>query len=268
MKVDSKVSASTQKSLFLGSKTTIASSNLKDYPVLSSTGISLRKQRQGPENKLVNEYISANYYFDSFSFLVDDFSEEEKILVFVEPKIGSSFPDIVIVCFDVAASKEWPFSRMNLSSYDLKVLHCIFSNGRSSELYLRKIFPSRLRKSIQNLEAAGVVKSFDGEWEAEPLEEIFAVKRLIAIEAKVHDWERGVKQAFLNTWFTSESYLLMPRIPNSDSAIARAKHFGIGIIEGYKLIQKDSSSEGKDYNPKSYASWLFNEWAWKSGLTV
>ena len=99
------------------------------------------------------------------------------------------------------------------------------------------------------------------------LRDVFAVRRLIAIEAKVIDWQDGLQQAFQNVWFASESYLLLPRLPQSSILIEKANHFGVGLrVMGQALDSSELRSRQANI-PRSYASWLFNEWVWRAGCT-
>ena len=59
---------------------------------------------------------------------------------------------------------------------------------------------------------------------------------VIAIEAKLHDWRGALQQAYRNTSFASESYVLMPlaRIPRVLTHATEFSRRGVGIcvIEG------------------------------------
>jgi hypothetical protein len=100
-------------------------------------------------------------------------------------------------------------------------------------------------------------------WSSRPLRECFAVKRIVAVEAKIGDWQAALKQASLNTWFASASYILLPRLPRTDKIATEALRLGVGI-----WIHKDSLIEHAptvpEKLPRSYASWMFNEWAWRT----
>ena len=90
----------------------------------------------------------------------------------------------------------------------------------------------------------------------------FAVRNIIAIEAKVADWQRAARQAYLNTWFTAESYVLLPDAGSDHPLHATAKALGIGVVSQTQgLVRKPCSTESR---PRSYAAWLFNEWVWRA----
>ena len=88
----------------------------------------------------------------------------------------------------------------------------------------------------------------------------FATSQIIAVEAKVGKWTEVLNQALLNTWFASKSYVLVPHLP-SKSQLADAERLGIGVcsLDNRKPIGAASKSR----LPRSYASWVLNDWAWK-----
>jgi hypothetical protein len=111
---------------------------------------------------------------------------------------------------------------------------------------------------------AELVDDKEGLWEAKPLEEIFAIERLIAIEAKMKNWQEGLQQAFHNTWFASESYLLLPDVPNTSDLMQQAASFGVGLLTACCSPVQSKLPAKVGRLPKSYASWLFNEWTWQA----
>jgi hypothetical protein len=88
---------------------------------------------------------------------------------------------------------------------------------------------------------------------------MFAIRRIIAIEAKISEWRAALDQAFVNTWFTPESYILVPMIPKGAMLFDAAIQRGIGVLSKERpcLVPR------KLGRPRSYASWLFNEWTWR-----
>jgi len=112
-------------------------------------------------------------------------------------------------------------------------------------------------RSLERLHAAGIVETKDRVWMLKPLSEVFAIKQLIAVEAKVSEWRAGLEQAWLNTWFASDSYLLVPRVPRGSTLLEEAQEIGIGVwTEEGQVIAPTCRPK----LPASYASWLVNEW--------
>lgn len=103
-------------------------------------------------------------------------------------------------------------------------------------------------------------------WRAAPVRQVFAARRIIAFEAKISDWPGVLEQASLNRWFASESYVLAPRGPRDPAILTAIRSLGIGLwIEGERRPSIPVSRRGAS-RPISYASWLFNEWAWRESM--
>ncbi len=117
--------------------------------------------------------------------------------------------------------------------------------------------------NINQLKKAKLVVQNNTSLKAKPLKTIFAVRNIIAIEAKIRDWKRALHQAWLNQWFCSESYILIPHMPKGTQLTDSAKKTGIGIYVMSDDVQQWILKINNNL-PKSYASWLFNEWAWKT----
>ncbi len=189
------------------------------------------------------------------------------LTVFIEPEIESGFPDIVAVYSHQATKRRSKLSRTVVSTVDERVAHFLATMGSTSLEVLRRFFPNRLTQSLEHLLEAGIVRSASGTWQLKPIREVFAIRRLIAIEAKISDWQKGLQQAFQNIWFASESYLLLPDLPRTALLREEASRYGIGLrAQGQSLDDEETPSRLSQI-PKSYASWLFNEWAWRVGCT-
>ena len=99
-------------------------------------------------------------------------------------------------------------------------------------------------------------------WQPVPINQSYGITALHTIEAKVGKWDDVLKQAFLNKWFASESYVMLPIVKPSEQNIIRANSQGIGVLAltGNKKHIRQYSKAQKNSIPTSYASWLFNEW--------
>jgi hypothetical protein len=98
-----------------------------------------------------------------------------------------------------------------------------------------------------------------GRWRARSLSKTFAIRRIVAIEAKVNEWRAALDQAFVNTWFTPESYVLVPVIPRGADLLETALRQGVGVLSK----ERPNLEPRPAMHPTSYASWLFNEWSWR-----
>jgi hypothetical protein len=233
----------------------ITAHNIQSYPSFQSGGPSLREPREGPEYDLVRSYVKS---------YLPCAPRGHSLTVFLEPEIESGFPDVVAVYWHLATARRWNPARVHLRKIDIRVAHFLATMGASDLERLKRFFPASPKKSLERLLAAGIVRSSSGIWRLKPLQDIFAARRLVAIEAKVFNWQDGLQQAFQNVWFASESYLLLPHIPRAPLLIEGAARFGIGLrVQGQPLDSSELCPRQAQI-PRSYASWLFNEWVWRA----
>jgi hypothetical protein len=223
-------------------------------PATADSDIPFRVPTQGPEYELVREYIKAQLPKEP---------RGQRLTVFLEPELESGFPDVVAVYWHVATVKQWLSARTQLTTLDVRLAHYFATFGESNLERLRPFFRKNISPALERLCEAEVVRKTKSGWRLRSLREVFAVRRLIAIEAKVDQWRAGLSQAFLNTWFASESYLLLSRLPKQSDLMEEARRLGVGVRTGNQDIDGGEISARRWNIPKSYASWLFNEWVWR-----
>ncbi|HYP29374.1 MAG TPA: hypothetical protein VE262_21870 [Blastocatellia bacterium] len=229
----------------------ISALNRDSFPSLDKIGLSFRTPKRGPELTFVCEYIQS---------CLLPIPQGQSITIFLEPKINSCFPDIVIIYWDNVVAKNRSKHRSQLRKNDIRLLHYIAIAGPVQLDEMKPFFTSGIEGSLTRLCDANLIKNDSGVWQTEPLEDIFAIRRLIAIEAKIDEWRTGLNQAHQNTWFSSESYLLMPQIPKGSSLMGEATKLGVGVLSRHQDLDSSEIAPRRDRIPKSYASWLFNEW--------
>lgn len=207
----------------------------------------------GPEQRLVDWFI------DELPFKVP---RNCRGTLFREPRLDSGFPDVVLVVWHPATMQLWSGARAKLRNGDLRLLQYLLDSGPTPETDLRRIIYGGLRSSLDRLQEADVIRWTGEHWAVRSVAKSFAVRNIIAIEAKVADWQRAARQAYLNTWFTAESYVLLPDADSDHPLHATAKALGIGVVSQTQgLVRKPCSTESR---PRSYAAWLFNEWVWRA----
>src|SRR5262245_60477236 len=59
---------------------------------------------------------------------------------------------------------------------------------------------------------------------------LFDGSTLVAVEAKLSDWKRGVAQAALNTLVANRSYLAIPQSGARKEVLEEAHRHGVGVI--------------------------------------
>jgi hypothetical protein len=217
-------------------------------------GASFRRHRPGPERELIEWFLAE---------MPIDIPRGCRMTVFCEPRLESGFPDLVAVLWNVRTTRVWNDARAELSRGDLRLMHYLHQLGFCHNEQLVSVFGRSVAASLGRLKSAEMIRRVGETWGPRALSYSYAVKRIIAVEAKVNEWAAALEQAALNTWFASESYVLVPRLPRGGRLMDAAKSLGIGI-----WTQTDQTTASllttRDHLPRSYASWLFNEWAWRA----
>ncbi len=182
---------------------------------------------------------------------------------FREPRLASGSPDLVVVFWRQKAMDEWKAERVHIEDVDIRTMQFLVQHGHATVEELSTIFSTPVEASIDRLHQAGMVRRMADGWRPRALSRCFAVREIIALEAKVSDWATALEQAFLNTWFASQSYVLVPHVPRGGRLLDEAASRGLGVWtrQAGRRLQATTSVTGL---PISYASWLFNEWAWRA----
>jgi hypothetical protein len=188
-----------------------------------------------------------------------------RVTVFREPRLESGFPDLVFVVWSERIAHAWTPRRSDLLRRDIRLLQLILELGSASESDLAGIVGKRAHQSVDRLAAGGLIRRVGGGWSVKALRSIFAVREIIAIEAKMGEWGAVMRQAFLNTWFASMSYVLLPGLPRRRSVLIEAERLGVGVWARSHAAGTVLRPARFDL-PRSYASWLFNEWAWRAAV--
>lgn len=219
----------------------------------SVSGPSFRIDKEGSESDLVSSFLR------SFSVHVPAGC---RLTIFREPRLESGFPDLVAVIWDPRVAEHWLPCRKQLSKFDIRVMHFLVSLGPVKLKRLQDTFGSSMAATLERLKSAKMVNLRNDICTARGLKRMFAVKEIIAVEAKISKWQKALRQASVNRWFASLSCVLFPKIPSNLRIFDNARHFGLGVwVLSAKLAQPIAPRREK--LPGSYASWLFNEWVWR-----
>lgn len=224
---------------------------------LSPTGeltLRFRGPVAGPERALVETFLNTA----TIRLLPG-----RSLTVFAEPALDTGFPDLVAVVWRRELARGWSADRERLRAMDLRLLHLLATQGAMDLSFLRQIFRRGLNAMLTRLEEAGVVTIGRERCRARSTSSIFAVERIIAIEAKVSATQRALEQAYANTWFSSESHALLPRPRAGERFMGAASSYGVGVL-GFEDDRVEKVCEASVRAvPLSYGSWLFNEWTWR-----
>ena len=212
-----------------------------------------RRTRPGPELNLVESFLRA---------MPLHIPPGCRATVFREPRLESGFPDLVIVVWRQEVTLEWRPERESLEAQDLRVMHFLHHARHASEGKLVEWFGRRAISSLGRLHEAAMIRPVGSSWAPCALRRSFAASKIIAIEAKVGKWAEVLNQALLNTWFASKSYVLVPNSP-SEAQLDAARRLGIGVCSLDDRKVRETAGHSAPL-PRSYASWVLNEWAWRS----
>jgi len=223
-----------------------------------AAGMSSRPPRQGPEADLVERFLG------QFRPRV---AVDHRMTIFREPQLPAGAPDVVVVKWDAAVASRWEPARRQLTASDVQLVHFLATSGPADLASLAWHQFRRAPRALRVLADLGLVRESRGRWRAAPLRGVFAVRSIIAFEAKISNWSTAIEQAARNRWFASESYVLAPRGSALPSLVAGSRTFGVGVwVEGAAApVLRAVRNEARQ--PVSYASWLFNEWAWRCSRT-
>jgi hypothetical protein len=222
-----------------------------DYPEL---GLALRTDRKGSESDLVRCFLTE---------LPWEVPYGNHLTVFEQPRLDSGFPDIVFVLWDTEKTSSWPDQRRALTPADVRIAHHLVTSGPAKLAQLLMIFGRWVLDSIERLSAAQMIYCKTGRWRARRLDRIFAVNQIVAFEAKMDAPSEALAQASRNRWFASHSYIIVPKKLRDSRPIQKANQFGVGVWSFQSEAWVCHVPSVVESIPRSYASWLFNEWVWR-----
>lgn len=220
----------------------------------SSLRLSFRTRLPGPEEDLVDWFLQSHRFRTP---------RTARVTVFREPRLESGFPDLVYVVWNPAIAREWPEYRARLVVDDLRVMQHFLDAGPMTPSTLTDHLGTKALASLDPLLQAGMIRRQGSDYAARSLSKIFAVKHILAFEAKMGEWSSALGQARLNLWFASESFVLVPSVPKGRRLLEEAAQHGVGVCA---RASKPTVVQAGDVHglPRSYASWLFNEWVWRA----
>lgn len=215
----------------------------------TKTQVFLRRPTFGPELAMVRAYIEEGLPAPA---------DHERLAIFIEPRIESGYPDVVAAYWNPLVLHK---RQGRLSKNDLRIVHWLYCAEEASIDEFCHHFGKQFRNNLQNLESAELIYCDVGKYRLNAVDQIFSISRLIAIEAKISSWCEGLNQAVQNTWFASESYLLLDHAPSCQQNLqAEAEILGVGVLFPDIPVEYAEPAARVDRIPHSYGSWMFNEW--------
>ena len=215
--------------------------------------ISGRKPKSGPEADLLNSALDSGQIYNN----------KKNIVIFREPNLPTGYPDVVAVHTDKLAT-DFNQTRLALSTLHIRFLHFIYQmrSGYLHEFSQSSLYPiGKVQSLVDDLSQAGMVCFRGKKVFPVAMRRIFTATRIVAIEAKMNDWSKAIRQAIANRWFSSHSYILLPEKTNMAKILDEAQSFGIGVMVYNGKKTKTLCRPKPQKLPTSYGSWLLNEWA-------
>ncbi len=217
----------------------------------------VRKATIGAELELVQEFI--DYRVASFKRKNPDIC----LAVFSEPQIELAFPDIVFAEYDISKFDQWNEKRKALTAQDLKILYYLFEKHKADSSSIVKqlgVNYAVLLKTLENLLDADMIHRSRGKWEVKNRANVFSVKRIQAVEAKLKRWDTVLPQAVHNMRFSSESYVLSElKTEPTTQTIEQFADLGIGMyVKSNKKFRRINKAR-QNHIPGSYTSLWISE---------
>lgn len=177
---------------------------------------------------------------------IKEIFHRSRVKIFEEVSLGYGIADIVVseICFDFNKSKELK----SLDIHDINVFVIIQESGTislSDVIELTRCNKRIILKSISNLINRGYIEEQNGVFQMSRNYELSFVKNF-AIEAKLKDWKRALKQAYRYKWFAEYSFVVL------DEYYSKPALRNIAIFEKYNVGLASVSVDGKltrHFNP-------------------
>src|SRR5882724_1204068 len=160
----------------------------------TNIGLRFRTSRPGPEEDFIRSFLAK---------LSSKSHPDLQLTFFKEPRLETGSPDLVGVIWHLPTAERWNENRASLGRSDFRVMHQIAHSGNIDTASIKNLFGNRAAGSIERLEAAEMIAINHGVISSCPLSDLYAVRHIFAIEAKVSAWRMALRQAFLNRWFAT-----------------------------------------------------------------
>lgn len=228
---------------------------LEIYDQYKEVGVKYRKITEGKEIELVRKFIN----YKKVNFNVTD---NRNLAIFLETKVGNSYPDIVFVEYNPENYLNWNDTRGNLQKNEYKVLFHINTKVNASTEEIVEQLGSGWKRTITILEKlfdSNLITRVNNRWSISR-KEILSDVKIEAVEAKIKNWEQVLQQSIINNNFASESYSLstVDAIPKNE-ILRKYQKLGIGIyLENGENFEKIKTARN-NMMPSSYQSLIFSE---------
>lgn len=213
------------------------------------TSASFRRPTPGPEYDLLMAFIARG---------LPSPDADERLAVFIEPRLETGYPDAVAAYWrPVPGPDQATLSR--LKSIDDRVLHLVWLEPGIEAESIEGRYGPQVAGRARELAAMGLINNCESRMTV-PHDRV-VLSRLIAVEAKIAGPASALRQATRNTWYASESYVLVPTVPTAQSLSDRYAACGVGIVTPDEAVDSPSLSAMSLGLPQSHVTWHFNRLA-------
>ncbi len=151
----------------------------------------------------------------------------------------------------------------NLAAYAMAYLSESSSVTMAELANYLKANNGQLFQVIEILTGRGLAYVYkNGKVRARSTTNTFAIKDILAFEAKISDWKKAITQAERHLWFTNSSFVIMPNLTRQtiDKIRFECANRGIGLItqsgtKSFKIVAEPLRKRHVD----SFFSWKLNE---------
>jgi len=190
--------------------------------------------------------------------------------VLKEFRTGYGLPDLLKIEYDknILVKRRRNSKSRKLKHFDIDCAYVMayLSERRWIKLNNLKsntnLYNGSIKTIIDKLRERGLVIKKGDKIKSKPKKEVFAIKSIVAIEAKLRQWKRAIFQAQRYLWFTNNSNILVPTNCNRQLSkiINSCKKYHVGLItlsKDKKILTIIKRKKRKPYN--TYLAWLLNE---------
>ncbi len=216
----------------------------------------LARKNNSKEDKLLDRFIESGF-FEKLN------TKRYNYTLIHEPYTGFGYADLVCLRWNKSIYEKWNSRREGLQEEDIKILHYLYNSQRAKTLiqierdlgYKSK----KLYKIIDRLISAELItENNKNRFKVRPLNDIFFIYEIIAVEAKIRDWKKALEQSFNNVFFASKSFSLFPEETINQNLLNAYGKTDVGVLavgKNYRQVLKPS----KMRIPASLTAWRFNE---------
>lgn len=222
----------------------------------AAEGLSFRTPTQGPEREHVFSYID---------HLVEANSKSRRNSVdciFIEPRIDSGFPDVVVSRFDQSVLEYWNEQRKHLTDNHLRIMAYLLQCKKHVDLddieWDLGFSRSRSKRILSLLCECGIAIQSRSGWRAAKRSSFIGVRDLMAVEAKTSCNPSVFSQAVMNRRFSSRSYVMVSSSRPAKRTMQSCVDLGLGMISGSQFDEIVTPESRR--LPACYVTLKFNEW--------